>query len=147
MNKSGQHIVIAIPCLNRGGTEMQTLNLVRALSQGGYRLSTVCYFENDDEVVAEFRAAGTEVLLMNCERSTGAFALISKLKKQFRRLKPDVVHVQYMAPGALPIVAARLAGVTRVLATVHQPYTRSHGLKAKVLLRLSATMCSRFICV
>lgn len=147
MKMSAKHIVVAIPCLNRGGTEMQTLNLVRALSQAGYKLTTVCYFENDAEVVAEFRAAGTEVILMQCQRNIGALQLISKLKALFKRLNPDIVHVQYMAPGALPIVAARLAGVNKVLATVHQPYTQSHGAKAKWLLRMSALLCTRFICV
>ena len=41
-------ILIAIPCLKRGGTEMQTLNLVRVLISEGHEVSTLCYFETDN---------------------------------------------------------------------------------------------------
>jgi glycosyltransferase involved in cell wall biosynthesis len=52
-----------------------------------------------------------------------------------------------MAPGALPIIAARLAGIQTILATVHQPYTKEHGRFAKFLLRLSARLCTKFMVV
>jgi len=141
------NVTIAIPCLKRGGTEMQTLNLVKVLVGTGYQVTTLCYFEHDPSVVSEYRDAGCSVALMNLERTIGPVKLICRLVKAFRVTRPHVVHVQYMAPGTLPIVAARLAGVKKVLATVHQPYTRSHGVMAKPLLRFSAFLCSRFICV
>jgi glycosyltransferase involved in cell wall biosynthesis len=52
-----------------------------------------------------------------------------------------------MAPGALPIIAAKLAGKNRILATVHQPYTPAHGRWAKTTLKCAARLCSHFICV
>ena len=36
-------ILVTIPCLLTGGTEIQTLNLVRALIQGGHQVTTACY--------------------------------------------------------------------------------------------------------
>lgn len=131
----------------RGGTEMQTLNLVRVLIGAGHSVSTLCYFEYDPMVVAEYEQGGCTVELINLQRTIRTWKLISLLRGKIRRLKPDVMHVQYMAPGAIPILAARLAGVKKVLATAHHPYTKSHGKVAKLLLRFSALLCTRFIVV
>lgn len=38
-------VLVCIPCLLTGGTEIQTLNLVQALVDGGHEVTTVCYFE------------------------------------------------------------------------------------------------------
>ena len=78
-------------------------------------------------MVEEFQTTGADVILLDMNRNSGSWAVIKRLRKEIRQINPDVVHVQYMAPGALPIIAARLAGVKRVFATVHQPYTNSHG--------------------
>lgn len=145
--KKVRHVVIAIPCLNRGGTEMQTLCLVKALVFSGFRVTVLCYFEYDRAVVDEYRAAGGDVVLMDMVRSIGQLSFVGKLRNTIAGLKPDVVHVQYMTPGALAIVAARLAGARRVLATVHQPYSSWHSPLWKVLLRLSALLCDHFIAV
>lgn len=140
------HVFIAIPCLLLGGTEMQTLNLARVLVAGGYKVTVCCYYENDARMVYSFRESGTEVILMGLERSQGLFYLIIKLLALFKKNNPDIVHVQYMAPGFAPILAARLSGVRTVFATVHQP-GRTHGIKAKVLLRTGAMLCTAFFCV
>lgn len=42
-------VLICIPCLLTGGTEIQTLNLVEALIRGGHQVTTVCYFEHTPE--------------------------------------------------------------------------------------------------
>ncbi|NTV20912.1 MAG: glycosyltransferase [Chlorobium limicola] len=145
--KKARHVVIAIPCLNRGGTEMQTLCLVKALVFSDFRVTVLCYFEYDRAVVDEYRAAGGDVVLMDMVRSIGQLSFAGKLRNTIAGLKPDVVHVQYMTPGALAIVAARLAGARRVLATVHQPYSSWHNPLWKGLLRLSALLCDHFIAV
>lgn len=141
------NITISIPCLNRGGTEMQTINLVKVLINEGYIVNTLCYFEFDPEVVTEYQQAGSKVELMKLQRSIRPWTLIHLLRKQFIAHQPDAIHVQYMAPGALPIIAARLAGIKKIIATVHQPCTPSHGRLARLLLRFSANLCTRFIAV
>lgn len=145
--KKVRHIVIAIPCLNRGGTEMQTLCLVKALVFSGFRVTVLCYFEYDRAVVDEYRVEGCKVMLMNMDRSISRMALIVRLRSVFIDLKPDVIHVQYMTPGALAVIAARLSGVHQVFATVHQPYSSWHSPVWKILLRSSAFLCDHFISV
>jgi glycosyltransferase involved in cell wall biosynthesis len=139
-------VLIAIPCLLRGGTEMQTLLLVRALTELGYNVEICCYFEFDELMVNEFKAAGAKVELLGWSRSIGTIAFIRTLAKIFRAKSPDVVHVQYMAPGLLPIIAARLAKMPVIFATVHYPGT-PHGIGAHVLLRFGAWLTDRFTCV
>ena len=139
-------ILITIPCLMRGGTEMQTLLLVRALIELGHDVAVCCYFEWDELVVAEFQKVGAKVQLLGWSRTIGTVKFIRSLANIIRKTSPYIVHVQYMAPGFLPIVAARLACVSVVLATVHYPGT-PHDLKARLLLRLGALLTNRFICV
>lgn len=139
-------VLIAIPILLLGGTEIQTLNLVRVLRAAGYRVSVCCYYEHDTAIVEVFRDAGADVIIMGLRREQGARVLIRELKKLIRRLRPDIVHVQYVAPGLLPVVAARLAGVRQVVATVHQP-GRTVGTRARVFLRFASRLCRLFFCV
>ncbi len=51
-------VLIAIPVLLTGGTEAQTLTLVRVLAEAGYRVAVCCYHEHDRRVVEWFRGAG-----------------------------------------------------------------------------------------
>ena len=62
MNKS---ILIAIPCLRVGGTEIQTLRLVEALTDNGYHCVTVCYFEYDFAMRQRFEEAGSKVVCLS----------------------------------------------------------------------------------
>ncbi|MFC1867390.1 glycosyltransferase family 4 protein [Thermodesulfobacteriota bacterium] len=141
-----KRVVVALPVLLVGGTEIQTLNLVRVLVSAGYLITICCYYEYDAEMVSRFEAAGVDVLLMKYERVAGLWPLAKGLIRLFKEKKPDIVHVQYVAPGFVPVVAARIAHAPIILATVHQPAT-TYGLKARLLLRTAAWLCNSFFCV
>ena len=140
-------ILITIPCLLKGGTEIQTLHLISALVASEYQVTTLCYFEYDTVIVEQFKHAGSKVKLLQWNRAISAWQFIFRLRRILKNSNPNLVHVQYMAPGALSIIAARLSGIKKVLATVHQPYTKNHGFLAKCILRISALLCTRFIAV
>lgn len=117
-------ILICIPCLLTGGTEIQTLNLVRALVQGGHHVITVCYFEHSDGMVAQYLHAGSHVVCLQPEGKRiggwkGILFLYKGLKQVLKTERPDAVHVQYMAPGAIPIFLLRLLGMKNIIATAH----------------------------
>ena len=117
-------VLICIPCLMTGGTEVQTLNLVRALVAGGHRVVTVCYFENCEDMVSRFRKAGSVVVCLSPDGIRiggwrGVLFLYKGLRSVLKQYKPDVAHVQYMAPGAIPILLLRMLGMRRILATAH----------------------------
>lgn len=142
-----RHVIIGLPVLLVGGTEVQTLSLVRVLLSGGYWVTVCCYYEYDAEMVRKFEANGAKVLLMKYERAAGLWHLAKGLIRLFKEQKPDIVHVQYLAPGLIPILTARLAGGPVILATVHIAGSIVYGKKAKILLRIAAFFCTRFICV
>ena len=118
-------VLVCIPCLLTGGTEIQTLNLVQALVEGGHEVTTVCYFEFSPEMVQRYEQAGSKVKLLssNGTRPVGVWHTLTLLFKGLRRVvkscHPDVAHVQYMAPGAIPIFILRLLGVKKIIATTH----------------------------
>lgn len=116
--------LICIPCLLTGGTEIQTLNLVRALVSGGHRVVVACYFEYAEAMVARYRAAGAEVELMQPEGDRigawrGLFLLYQGLRRLVQKYRPDIAHVQYMAPGAQPCLFLKMLGVPHIIATAH----------------------------
>ena len=116
--------LICIPCLLTGGTEIQTLNTMQALVQGGHEVAVACYFEHTPDMVARYRKAGAEVILFSPEGvRVGGYKSILFLYKHLRRavkaVRPDVAHVQYMAPGATVILLLWLMGVKNIIATAH----------------------------
>jgi len=138
-------VLIAIPILFTGGTELQTLNLVKGLLSAGYQITICCYYDYDHFMVLKFEATGANVILMNLKRSDSIFRLMGKLREVFWKVKPDVVHVQYIAPGLIPIIAAKLSGIKKVFATVHQP-GRPYGWKPKIFIRFASHLCDVFFC-
>lgn len=116
--------LITIPCLLAGGTEIQTLSLAKALVHGGHEVCVVCYYEFSHDMVRQFEMAGCRVVCLSGDGSRkGGFdairLLYRGLKNVVRGYEPDIVHVQYMAPGAIPIVILRLLGVKNIVATLH----------------------------
>ena len=117
-------VLICIPCLLTGGTEIQTLNTVQALVEGGHEVTVACYFEHTPDMVARYRKAGAEVILFSPEGiRVGGYKSILFLYRHLRRavrtIRPDIVHVQYMAPGATVILLLWLMGVRNIIATAH----------------------------
>ncbi len=139
-------IVIGIPCLMLGGSELATLSLARALVERGYDVTVCCYFEHDAAMVKRFEKAGARVELLGLSRGSLRH-LYSTLVTYFRSQRPDVVHVQYFAPGMVPILAARRAGVQRIFATVHAAGQKGYGWKARAMLRFAARFTDHFFCV
>ena len=146
-------VLVCIPCLLTGGTEVQTLSLVEALVAAGHMPVVACYFEHADAMVARYRQAGAEVWLLSPSgtRTAGIWRTAAHLWRGLRRIvrevRPDVAHVQYMAPGALPILILKALGVKRIIATAHTggDIYSPNGLR---LIRLLTRTClAAFQCI
>lgn len=117
-------ILITIPCLLTGGTEIQTLNLVRALVQGGHQVIVTCYFEYTPVMVQCYQNSGSKVICLSPNSTRiggwkGVIFLFKGLREILRNERPDIAHVQYMAPGAIPIFLLRLLGMKNIIVTTH----------------------------
>jgi glycosyltransferase involved in cell wall biosynthesis len=140
-------IAISLPCLLKGGTEFQTFHLIKALKNFSKNIILLIYFEYDAQMVQSIQDEGVVVICLNWERKIKPWTFIFSFSKILKSFKLDILHVQYMAPGTLPIIAAKLAGIPRIIATVHQPYTSSHGKFSKYMLRFAALFCKPFLSV
>lgn len=118
-------VLIGIPCLLTGGTEVQTLSLVQALVSAGHQPIVACYFESNPSMVIRYENEGAKVVLFSQTnvRPQGVKKkskfLWENFKKVIRVFNPDVAHIQYMAPGALPILILRALGIKKIIATTH----------------------------
>lgn len=117
-------ILITIPCLLTGGTEIQTLNLVRALVQGGHQVIVTCYFEYTPVMVQCYQNSGSKVICLSPNSTRiggwkGVIFLFKGLRAILRNERPNIAHVQYMAPGAIPIFLLRLLGMKNIIVTTH----------------------------
>src|SRR5207237_4237705 len=120
-----QKVLIFIPCLNIGGTEMHTLALTQSLISGGYHVTVCAYFEHDPIMIASLQDAGAEIKLLGLHRNPKQKNLLllprltQALMKVIAQVRPDVLHVQYMTPGLPPLLASHLMRVPKTIATVH----------------------------
>ena len=128
---------------------MHTLQLAQALISGSHKVTVCAYYEHDPVMVRQVEAVGAQVQLLGLPRDGSGKnlgrmpRLARKLREVFRQERPDVVHIQYMAPGVVPIMIARLCGVPRVFATVHVP-ARAYGNKLW-FPKTAARLCDAFI--
>lgn len=141
-----KRVIICIPCFLLGGSEVATLSFVKALMQGKYDVTICCYYEHEAAMVSRFEQAGARVELLGLSRGS-LTRLFFVLVDFFRSRRPDVVHVQYFAPGMVPILAACRVGVKHVFATVHAAGQKGYGWKGKAMLRFSASFTDHFFCV
>ncbi|MBD5223651.1 MAG: glycosyltransferase family 4 protein [Bacteroidales bacterium] len=146
-------VLVCIPCLLTGGTEIQTLSLVNALVASGHEVSVACYFEFDESMVHRFKEAGARIFLMSPEgkrpiglRKTASF-LFRKFREIIKTVKPDAAHVQYMAPGALPVLILKLQGIKKIIATSHTNADIYSATGLRMIRLLTRTCLSAFQCI
>lgn len=146
-------ILVAIPCLLTGGTEIQTLSLVEAAVAAGHSVAVAVYFEHSEAMRARYERAGARVMLLSPDgsRPDGVVAtarfLWRGLRRAVRELCPDLAHVQYMAPGAMPVVILKALGVRRILATAHTSGDIYSPRGLKLVKWLVSNCLSGFQCI
>lgn len=123
-NKWRKSVLLVIACLHQGGTEMQTLNTARVLVELGYEVGVICLFEWDASIREAFETGGVTVHCLELPSLRNFPHILGRVCLQIRAIAPSFVHVQYIAPGLLSVIAARLACAPRVLVTVHQEGAR-----------------------
>lgn len=126
-----KNVLIVIPHLATGGTEIQTLNLVRALIDKGYNITVLCLFRHIESMVTQYKSIGANIYLASPQydkysieiKYPKRLKLLSFLFKHLRcvinKKKINIVHVQYMTPGGMVILLLWLMGIKNIITTVH----------------------------
>ena len=153
-----KNVLIVIPHLGVGGTEIQTLNTVRALVLGGYKVTVLCLFRHIASVVADYENCGAKIYCACPQYNDYGIAiaypkhlklflfLYKHLKEVIRREKIDVVHVQYMSPASSVILVLRFLLFQRnIIVTSH---TMADIYKNLSLVHFIQKHCARvFTCI
>jgi len=143
-----------------GGVRKHLRELVRhfARPEENFRIHALFGHRGEpgfDEELAEFRKAGVQIELvpgLQREIRLGQDRRVyTALKNRLRALKPEIVHTHSSKAGFLGRLAARAAGVPRIIHTPHVfAYQWSHGVKRSFYLaleRYAAGKGSRIVCV
>ena len=147
------NVLVCIPCLLTGGTEIQTLSLVQALVIAGHNVTVACYFEHTPEMIRHYEESGATVRLLSPDgsRSVGIKNTTRLLWNGFKHIvketKPDIAHVQYMAPGAIPIILLRMLGIKKIIATAHTPADIYSPSGLKIISLLNRHILNAFQCI
>ena len=125
-------VLLIIPHLSIGGTEMQTLNLATALVDGGHEVHILCLFRNLPSVVNSFETIGAKVHIVSPEYNNSQIIIqypkklklvrfvYTALKKILKNTEFQYIHVQYMTPGTTIILLLRFVWrFKNILATIH----------------------------
>lgn len=153
-----KNVLVLIPHLAVGGTEIQTLNLVRALTLGGHRVTTLCIYRCIPEMVKAFQEAGSKVICVSPEYDHYGIDikfyngvkllkfLYHVLNGALKKEKYDVIHVQYMTPMATAIVMLKyIFGFENIIATSH---TNADIYKSLSLVHFNQKFCCKvFTCI
>ena len=114
-----KRVLLLIPHLGIGGTEVQTLNLAKALVLSGHKVTTLCLYRCIPKMVEEFKNAGSKVICIspmynhydvpiNYHKRLRLIIFLYKiLRDVLHKEQYDVIHVQYMTPMATAILVLK----------------------------------------
>ena len=153
-----KNVLIVIPHLGVGGTEIQTLNTVRALVLGGYKVTVLCLFRHIASVVADYENCGAKVYCACPQYNNFGIAiaypkhlklflfLYKHLKEVIKRERIDIFHVQYLSPASSVILVLRFLLFQRnIIVTSH---TMADIYKNLSLVHFIQKHCARvFTCI
>lgn len=143
-------IVILLPCLLTGGTEVATLETAQAFRLLGYAVEVVVYFDEiDSTMLNTFQRVGLAVHSLGLRR-TGGFRtharLALRLLKVLASRRYQAIWLQYMTPTLLPVVVARIF-TRNLIATVHVAASHYSPAGLSRLRLLARHWCARVVCV
>lgn len=125
-------VVQLIPALHAGGAERSTLEVARALVAAGHRSIVV---SAGGRMVGQLEAEGSRHVTLDVGRkSLASLAQVLPLRRLWRELRPDIVHVRSRVPAWLTRWSLRgLRRPPHLVTTVHG--MNSPGKYSAVMLR------------
>ncbi|MFH1551235.1 MAG: glycosyltransferase, partial [Planctomycetota bacterium] len=131
-----KRVLYIIEELSRGGAERVVVELARHIDRRRFE-PYVCCLREKGAMAGDLKAANVPVLEMHKRRSID-LRMLGRLCRAIRRLKIDIVHTHLFTANAWGRLAARLAGVPRVVASEHSVDESRDGLRLLVDRALAA---------
>lgn len=117
-----------IDSLAQGGAE----SLLRDIIQRSEVEHTVCYFSAPDTLAEDIVAAGGTTIGLSAQFPYDPRSLY-RLWKMLRQMSADVLHVHLPYPRTVGRVIGKVAGVTSIVSTYHNPIDRHRRSVAHVV--------------
>lgn len=134
-----------------GGTKKHVLQILKSLPKDRYDLSFLCSTLRDpsfEKEIEALRASGVRVAVIPMRRAISPWAdvrALLALSAHMRENRCDIAHAHSSKAGALGRIAARLAGVPRIVYSPHAfAFEFQVAPAARWLYRAVERFCARF---
>lgn len=154
MSKTNKKILFVITKSNWGGAQKYVFDLATSLHTEGWIVKVAVGGQGD--LVDKLKEEKIEVITLNSmENDMNIFVSIASLFELymvFRKVNPDVVHLNSSKIGLFGGIAGKLAGVRSVIFTAHGwPFSEDRSDLSKkflrVLMKFSVLLSKKTICV
>ena len=115
--------------MNVGGAETMLMNILRAIDKRNFQVSFLCYSNNKFDYEDDINNLGGRIFRIT---GRGAMYNIAKMKKVILENDFDVVHCHTHFNSVFPVIAAKLAGVKKIVVHSHS----SQDIKTKSPMKL-----------
>ena len=139
-------VVHVIAGLDRGGAEVMLKRLIEAQASNGELRHHVISLDTLGSVGPEIQALGVPVEALGMSGAAGIPAVIARLVRRFRALRPDIVHAWMYRANLLAGLAARIARVPHVIWGIRaSSLDKTSGVTRQTLAirKIAATVSSR----
>ena len=154
-------ILFVITKSNWGGAQRYVYDLATALSKTEFEVSVAFGGTGESGASRGVLAVNLEQRGIRCHdvksfmRDVSVvqeFAVYRELKNIIKEERPDIVHLNSSKAGGIGAIAARLAGIKKIIFTVHGwPFLEDRSTVAKVLIWLASwftvLLCHKVICI
>ena len=144
-----KHAAILLPCLLTGGTEVATYETALTLSNLGFKVTVIVYFNEVDSVMLKkFKDADIKVIILGQFRQKNLAAMIRLLISLAYTLykRYDLVWVQYMTPTIAPLLIAKFFS-KKLVSCIHFSANHFSSSGIKRTRWIASHWCDQIICV
>lgn len=134
-------VVVLLNRLANGGTPSRVLELSRHLNPR-VELTVVVFSQDSPELLAEYRAAGIAVEVLDGKASPRS---VVRLRELLRRLRPDVLHTFLPFAGWVGRLVARWCGVPSVVSS-HQSVRGNYRPLVRALDGATMHLADHVVC-
>jgi sugar transferase (PEP-CTERM/EpsH1 system associated) len=124
------HVLLS---LEYGGAEKVAVNLIKKMQKDGFEFS-VCVLDKSGGLRDELNGN----IQVECAHRKGMdLTLPFRLTKVIKEFSPDIIHMHNSTPFLYGVIAARLAGIKKIVVTQHGSITKESKKMQFMLKRIS----------
>jgi len=112
-----KRVLYIIENLSRGGAERVVVDLAQNIDRRRFE-PYVCCLREEGVLAAELKSAGVPVFALHKRRAIDLL-MLRRLRRKIREIGADIVHTHLFTANTWGRIAARLAGVPRIIASEH----------------------------